>query len=68
MNTITAGLMTRAAAADYLGIAKGTLANWQSTGFRKLPFLKLGRHIRYRQHDLDAWIETNVQNRVEGAA
>ncbi len=64
----TAGLMTRNEAADYLGVASGTLANWQCSGFRRLPFLKLGRHIRYRKQDLDGWIEASVQNRIEGAA
>ncbi len=64
----TAGLMTRKEAAEYLGVATGTLANWQCSGLRRLPFLKLGRHIRYRAHDLDAWIEASVQNRTDAVA
>lgn len=60
----TAGLMDRQEAAEYLGVAPGTLANWQSTQLRQVPCVKLGRVVRYRQGDLDRWIDANSQNRV----
>lgn len=57
----TAGLMTREQAAQYLGIAPQTLAAWAATGRYSLPFVKLGRLVRYRRVDLDAWLESRRQ-------
>ena len=58
------GLMVRADAAEYLGVTEGTLANWQSTGYRKVPHLKIGRRVIYRKQDLDAFIDDHVVNRA----
>jgi excisionase family DNA binding protein len=41
-------------AAAYLGISLGTLRNWTSA--RYVPFARRGRVVRYRRHDLDAWL------------
>lgn len=46
--------------AEYLKIAPGTLSVWRSVGRHKLPFVKVGRLVRYRQADLDNWIESRV--------
>ena len=64
--TVTAELIDRAAAAEYLGVSPGTLANWQSTGFRRVPHVKIGKRVRYRISDLDAFIEQNLVNPIEG--
>lgn len=54
--------MTTEEAAEYLtqrGVefkAK-TLANQRIKG-GGIPFLKLGRRVRYRQEDIDAWLES----------
>ena len=59
-------LLTRKQAAEILGVAVGTLANWQSTGYKKLPHLKIGHHVRYRLSDLEAWLDnTCMVNRPE---
>jgi len=50
-------LLSRKEAAVYLGVAEGTLAVWKSTGRYKLPILKIGRLVRYRIADLDAFLE-----------
>ena len=50
-------LLTREAAAAYLGVLPQTLAVWHSTGRYSLKVVKVGRSVRYRQRDLDAWIE-----------
>lgn len=52
-------MMTYDAAAEYLGIAKGTLANSISarTGPRSV---KMGRSRRFRQQDLDDYIEEKL--------
>lgn len=39
-------------AADALGVKASTLAVWRSTGRYNLPFLKVGRLVRYRVSDL----------------
>ncbi|WP_353479528.1 helix-turn-helix domain-containing protein [Bifidobacterium pullorum] len=36
-----------------------TLARWRSER-RELPYVTVGRLIRYRQSDLDRWIEDNT--------
>ena len=53
-------LMTQAEAAAYLGTTVGTLNTWLHYGRYSIPFVKWGGRIRYRQADLDAWIESNV--------
>ena len=42
-----------------LVIPAGTLANWRwmGTGPR---FLRVGRHVRYRRTDVEAWIDAQV--------
>lgn len=57
-------LLTRDQAAEYLGIAPQTLAVWATTGRYNLPFIKVGRCVRYRRHDLDRFLES----RTVGAA
>lgn len=53
------GMMRYAAAAEYLGMAKGTLANSISarTGPRSV---KMGRSRMFRQEDLDDFIEEKL--------
>ena len=46
-------------AATRLGIPVSTLARWRSER-RELPYVTVGRLIRYRQSDLDRWIEDNT--------
>lgn len=48
-----------------LGLAPGTLGVWRSTGRYKLPFIKVGRNVRYRRADLDAWLTSRT--RANGA-
>jgi len=48
-------LMTRREAADFLGVRPQTLAAWAMTG-KHLRYIKVGRAVRYRQSDLEAWL------------
>ncbi len=57
MNHPGGGLLTRKEAAVYLGIAEMTLSIWKSTGRYNLPVVKIGRLVRYKKSDLDAFIE-----------
>jgi excisionase family DNA binding protein len=52
--------LTRKEAADYLNIKKGTLEVWAVTG-KGPQFMKLGRAVRYRKIDLDAYMESRLQ-------
>ena len=49
-------LMTRREAAAYLGLTEQTLAVWKCNGRYGLPCVKMGRLVRYRKADLDAFI------------
>jgi excisionase family DNA binding protein len=53
-------LLTRAEAAELLGVTVGTLAVWHCTGRYKIPVVKVGRSCRYRLADLEAWIESRT--------
>lgn len=55
-NISPAGLMTPRDAAVYIGVKINTLAVWRMTNKYGLPYLKLGKAIRYRKEDLDAWL------------
>lgn len=56
-------LLTETEAADFLAIAKSTLRKWRSTASKcsqPTPrFVRVGRTVRYRAADLEAFIETN---------
>ena len=47
--------LTERQAAERLGLKPQTLANWRSTGRHGLPFLKLGRSVRYDLTALEKW-------------
>jgi Helix-turn-helix domain len=56
-------LMTPRQAAEFLRISEATLSTWRSRRGRVARdgkggprFLRAGRSIRYRQHDLDLWL------------
>jgi excisionase family DNA binding protein len=42
----------------YLGCTEGTLRVWTSK--RKVPFVRVGRLVRFRKQDLDAWLDSNA--------
>lgn len=50
-------LLTRKEAAEYLGVADRTLAIWKCTGRYDLPYVKIGRLVKYKKADLDKFIE-----------
>ena len=59
------GLMDNSAAADYIGVKGGTLEVWRSTKRHEIPFIKVGRLVKYRRSDLDKWLASRT---VEAAA
>ncbi|WP_430232290.1 helix-turn-helix domain-containing protein [Nitrosomonas communis] len=58
-----APLLTRQEAADYLGVSPATLSKWACEKTQALPYVKVGRLVRYRIEDLEAYIaESSVNN------
>ncbi len=47
-------------AAEYVGLRKSTLEAWRVRGDGP-AFLKLGKAVRYRREDLDAFINSSVR-------
>jgi hypothetical protein len=47
-------------AAAFLGLAEQTLSVWRSTKRYDLPYIKVGRRIRYRLADLEAFLKRNT--------
>jgi excisionase family DNA binding protein len=56
-------LYTRPEAAAYLDLVPQTLAVWQCNGRYGIPVVKVGRLVRYRKSDLDAFL---ARRRVGG--
>lgn len=54
-------LLDDKAAATLLDVSPGTLSVWRSTGRYALPFLKVGRKVRYRREDLMAWLKSRTR-------
>ena len=60
-------LLTEAEAADYLSVEPQTLCAWRCTRRYNLPFIKVGRLVRYRPEDVEAFLnERTVGVQREG--
>ena len=55
-------LLDDKAAAAVLDVTPGTLSVWRSTGRYALPFLKVGRKVRYRRSDLLNWLDKRTRS------
>lgn len=49
-------LLNQKQAAEALAVPPRTLEGWRTRGGGP-PFVRIGRHVRYRLRDLEAWIE-----------
>ena len=58
-------LVDEKAAAAHIFVEPGTLSVWRSTGRYGIPFVKVGRLVRYRLSALDAWLQSRT--RTSGA-
>lgn len=56
-NQSTDLLFTPKQASNYLGVAHDTLSVWRCVGRYNIPYIKVGRLVKYRKSDLDAWLE-----------
>lgn len=46
--------------AQYLGVKRHTLEVWRVNGRYGIPFVKVGRLVKYRRADLDAWLASRT--------
>lgn len=47
-------LWTVADVAEYIGVTERTVRTWQRT--RRLPFLRIGGAVRFREVDVVSWV------------
>jgi hypothetical protein len=52
--------------AEHLGIPLRTLGQWRYLGTGP-QFLKIGRHVRYRWGDVEAWLATQSRTTTRSA-
>jgi len=52
-------LLSRSQAAEFLGVKTDTLAVWACTKRYDLPYIKIGRSVKYKYSDLLEFIENN---------
>jgi excisionase family DNA binding protein len=57
---MTAKLLNTTQAAEYLGTTTGTLEVWRSAKRYNIPYIKVGRLVRYRLSDLDDFIRSRT--------
>jgi excisionase family DNA binding protein len=58
-------LFTPPQAAEYLGISPGTLAVWRCAKRYPLAFIKVGRLVKYRQSELNRFLNDRSIGDVE---
>jgi len=60
INLITAKnseLLSTHQASLYIGVSPGTLEVWRCTKRYQIPFIKVGRLVRYRKSELDNFLD-----------
>jgi excisionase family DNA binding protein len=60
LETYRSPLVGRQQAAQYLGVETATLAVWASTKRYPLPFIKIGRLVKYKISDLEAFVKART--------
>jgi excisionase family DNA binding protein len=52
-------LLSTSEASEFLGIKKNTLYEWIIQ--KKIPYIKVGRLVKFRREDLEAWLKRRTQ-------
>lgn len=60
-------LLTPIEVSELLGVAPATLAVWRSTRRVVLPYVKIGRHVRYEPAAVEAFIASGTRDGVAAA-
>lgn len=53
-------IFTNTEAAEYIGVSPKTLEVWRCTKRYNIPFIKVGRLVKYRKSALDAFMEART--------
>ena len=53
-------LLTESEAAEFLTVVPRTLEKWRRHNCYRLPFVRVGRSIRYRRSALEAWLQSRT--------
>lgn len=61
-------LLTEVETAQQIAVAPETLQQWRHHRRYGLPFVKVGRLVRYRQIDIDAWLASRIVSASEPRA
>jgi excisionase family DNA binding protein len=61
----TGNLFGNEAAAAYLGVTPRTLEVWRCTKRHQIPYIKVGRLVKYRQTALDTWLAAQTVGTAE---
>lgn len=59
------GLLTNDVAAAYIGVTPRTLEVWRCTKRHQIPYIKVGRLVKYRQTALDTWLAAQTVGAAE---
>jgi len=62
---LSSPLVNAGEAAAMLGVTTGTLSVWRCVKRYDLPFVKVGRSIRYRLSDLETFLERRTVGAIE---
>ena len=60
-------LLSDPEAAELLCVTPQTLAVWRCKKRYNLPYIKVGRKVRYREADLLDWLESRTQRNEQAA-
>ena len=53
-------LLSTPEAAAYIGAKAHSLEVWRASGRYPIPYVKVGRLVRYRRGDLDTWLASRT--------
>lgn len=59
-NQSTDPLLTPPEAAAYIGVTENTLSVWRCVGRYNIPFIKVGRLVKYRKSALDTFLDSRT--------
>ena len=65
-DTLQDPLLPPKTTANRLGVEETTLATWRSKKLYPLPYVQVGRLIRYRQSDVENFIRQRTRSGVPG--
>lgn len=63
---MTSSLLSPRELSRYLGIPEGTLSQWRAKGTGPKR-IRLGRHVRYRMSDVEAFLDQQAQGGCNAA-